>query len=106
VLEGQEGDGKPSALTEGNGWKALRTPRHRYVCRVNPESARANGAGQDAGQGAGEMEEHLWDVEADPGEYEDLAPVESHAGVLAQLRRHLLQRVLEQEQPLPRVWPY
>jgi arylsulfatase len=102
VLEGQEGDGRPSALTESNGWKSLRTTRYRYVCRLTPEGATATGPGQ----GAGGMEEHLWDVQADPGEYADLAADESCAGALAELRGHLLQRLLGQEQPLPRVWPY
>jgi arylsulfatase A-like enzyme len=90
VLHGQADIGRDSALTEGNGWKALRTDRYRYVCDVR----------------AGEVREHLWDVLADPDEYVDLAASPRSAPILADLRRLDLARLVAQEQPLPRVWPY
>ena len=81
---------RSSALTEHNGWKALRTERHRYVCDVR----------------SGQIEEHLWNLEEDPGEYADVAGDAAYAEVLAEHRRLLVERVLTQEQPLPRVWAY
>ena len=98
LLEDRATAGRPSALTEAHGWKALRTSRYRYVCRF-PSPA---GAPPDAAT----MEEHLWDLERDPGEYHDLAADPAASAALADLRRHLLQRVLEQEQPRRRIWPY
>jgi arylsulfatase len=82
--------GRESALTEHHGWKALRTERYRYVCDVR----------------SGRMEEHLWDLEADPGEYVDVAGDPAQQAALAEHRRLLVERMLTQEQPLPRAWAY
>jgi arylsulfatase A-like enzyme len=87
ALQSAEFAGRDSALTEAAGWKALRTDRYRYVCE-------SDGA------------EHLWDLESDPGEYADVAADARHAAALADMRHRLLVRVLENEQPLPRVWGY
>jgi arylsulfatase A-like enzyme len=89
LLRGRPG-GRESALTEARGWKALRTGRFRYVCRVT-----------DSGP-----QEHLWDLGADPGEYRDVAADPAYALALAEHRRLLLARAIENEQPLPRTWPY
>ena len=81
---------RDSALTEAHGWKALRTDRYRYVCRVT----------------AGGPEEHLWDLERDPGEYRDVAADPGYAAALGEHRRLLLARAIANEQPLDRAWPY
>ncbi|HET7768946.1 MAG TPA: hypothetical protein VFN74_09215, partial [Chloroflexota bacterium] len=69
------------------GWKALRTARYRYV---------AEASGQ----------EHLWDLDEDPGEYNDVVHERAYAEDLAELRRVLLTRVIATERVLPRVWNY
>jgi arylsulfatase A-like enzyme len=76
-----------SALMEHAGWKTLRTDRYRYLVE-------ADGS------------EKLWDLEEDPGEYQDVAGEPSRSRVLAEHRRLLLQRLLELERPRPRIWPY
>jgi arylsulfatase A-like enzyme len=90
LLRGERAGARESALTEARGWKALRTERYRYVCRV----------------AAGGPEEHLWDLERDPGEYEDVAADPEHGAALAEHRRLLLARTIANEQPLDRAWPY
>jgi arylsulfatase A-like enzyme len=90
LLRGDRAGARDSALTEARGWKALRTERYRYVCRA----------------AAGGSEEHLWDLERDPGEYEDVAADPGHGAALAEHRRLLLARTIANEQPLDRVWPY
>jgi len=90
LLRGERGGARDSALTEARGWKALRTERYRYVCRVT----------------AGGPEEHLWDLERDPGEYRDVAADPGYAAALGEHRRLLLARAIANEQPLERAWPY
>ncbi len=88
LLAGDAPDGdRDSALMEHAGWKNLRTARYRYVVEAGGK-------------------EVLFDLAADPGEYADLAGDPAHAGILAELRGRLLQRLIERERPLPRVWPY
>lgn len=79
--------GRDSALMEHAGWKNLRTRRHRYVVEAGGKEA-------------------LYDLARDPGEYTDLAGDPAQAGALAELRGRLLQRLIERERPLPRIWPY
>ncbi|MDQ3702467.1 MAG: sulfatase-like hydrolase/transferase, partial [Chloroflexota bacterium] len=90
VLLGAPETGRASALTDAHGWKSLRTEHHRYVCRIGDADA-PNGAG-----------EHLWDLQRDPGEYADVAAEPAYAAVVAEHRRLLLTRLLQNEQPLPR----
>ncbi len=78
---------KQSALTEGAGWKCLRTARYRYLVH-------ADGS------------EKLWDLQIDPGEYEDVAGKSAYQAALAECRRELLSRLLAMERPLPRSWTY
>ena len=80
-----EGDGL--GLNEHHGWKSLRMPSARYV-------AQADGS------------EHLYDLAADPWEYNDVADDASFAGLLADARRALIRRLIRIEQPLRREWPY
>ncbi len=87
VIEGRDARRKAIALTEGAGWKCLRSERYRYLVH---EDGR----------------ESLWDINADPGEYFDVAAREENAAVLADCRKTLLQRLLEIERPLPRAWTY
>jgi arylsulfatase len=77
----------PSALTEGAGWKALRTPGFRYVTHADGR-------------------ELLFDLADDPGEYQDIAGHSTSRDVLGEHRHLLLRRLLAMERPLPRVWSY
>lgn len=79
--------GRDSALTEQTGWKSLRTERYRYVCERDGK-------------------EFLWDLERDPYAYTDVSKDSAYAGALAEMRHLLLQRLIQNEQPLPRVWAY
>lgn len=87
LLAGGGGAGRTSALLEAHTWKALRTATHRYVVHADGR-------------------ESLWDLQADPGEHQDVAGGAAYAAVLADLRRQMLTRLLAREQPLPRTWPY
>jgi len=87
LLEGADAPVRDSALMEFTGWKALTTQHFRYV-------AHADGR------------EFLYDLQAPWGEYRDVSGDPAYAGALAEHRRWLVQRVIAQEQPLPRVWPY
>ncbi len=75
------------ALTEGHGWKCLRTARFRYLLHADGR-------------------ECLWDLHVDPGAYHDLADDSEHYDGLAQCRLTLLNRLLHIERPLPRTWTY
>ena len=87
LIEGRDRAPKSIALTEGDGWKCLRTDRYRYLVHVDGR-------------------ESLWDIDADPGAYFDVAANTDYAGPLADCRKALLQRLLEIERPLPRSWAY
>ena len=78
---------KSVALTEGNGWKSLRTADFRYL-------AHSDGR------------ENLWDLRDDPGAYRDVASDAAYADALAECRHALLTRLLDMERPLPRAWTY
>ena len=74
-------------MTEGAGWKALRSERYRYVTH-------------------GDGRELLFDLARDPGEYHDVATEPAYRATIAELRHWLLRRLLAMERPLPRAWPY
>ena len=83
------GGGSPLALTEGNGWKALRTDQI-------PLSRSRGRAGDACG---------TWTQI--PGEYFDVAGKwRDMRNALADCRKTLLRRLLEMERPLPRAWTY
>jgi arylsulfatase A-like enzyme len=88
MLRGEKAaSSRSSAMTEGQGWRSLRTERFRYVVK-------------DTG------EESLFEVGAPLGSYRDLMPEASAASALADHRRELITRMLAAEQPKARVWPY
>ena len=78
---------KASALTEGSGWKSLRSENYRYLVHANGR-------------------ENLWDLGEDPGAYHDVAGSADYQTVLAECRQQLLTRLLAMERPLPRAWTY
>jgi arylsulfatase A-like enzyme len=78
---------RSSALMEGNGWKTLRTERYRYVIHEDGS-------------------ERLYDLQAQHGEYHDVAAEGAYSDALTRLRKRLLRRTLQAEEPLPRTWPY
>lgn len=78
---------KGLALTEGNGWKCLRTQRYRYLIHADGREA-------------------LWHIDIDPGEYRDVAADTRYQTALSECRQLLLRRLLEIERPLPRAWVY
>lgn len=79
--------GPRSALMEADGWKSLRTTGFRYLLH-------ANGT------------EMLWNLETDPGEHYDVARDPRYAEALAEHRHAMLVRLLNNERPLARTWPY
>ncbi len=79
--------GKRSALTEGIGWKALRTEQYRYI-------AEADGS------------EKLIDLSADPGEYHNRAGRPDYDEPLSDCRAEMLRKLLEIERPEKRRWTY
>ena len=87
AIEGNEHPAKNIAITEGAGWKSLRTQRHRYLIHADGR-------------------ESFWDLSADPGAYHDVSGRDDCAAALAECRRLLLARLLEIERPLPRTWTY
>jgi len=87
LVEGRHTVGRTSALTEGEGWKTVRTETMRYLIEADGH-------------------ESLFDLEADPDAYRDLAADSRYAVSLAQIRHHLLTRLLKQEHPRPREWAY
>jgi arylsulfatase A-like enzyme len=79
--------GHDSALMEHAGWKNLRTRHYSYLVHADGREA-------------------LWDLQNDPGEYRDQAGNPACRETLVEHRRLLLQRLVEQERPLVRTWPY
>jgi len=84
LMRGGERESR-DALTEGRGWKALRTPDYRYLYH---EDGR----------------EMLFHSSQDPQDLRDLAP--SSPGLLAEMRARLLKKLVSIERPLPRTWTY
>lgn len=87
LLRGAPVASSATAVMEANGWKTLRSAGFRYLLHADGR-------------------ESLWDLEADPCEYRDLACDDRYQDVLAEHRRLLLQRLLTMERPLPRTWIY
>ena len=87
LVTGSEGYTKADAMMEMRGWKSLRNARFRYV-------SEADGS------------EHLWDLEAEFGQYRDISADPAYASALSEMRGRLLQRVIQNEAPLARTWTY
>ncbi|WP_175442262.1 sulfatase [Humibacillus sp. DSM 29435] len=87
MLRGARLDRPEVAITEHDDWTSIRSATHHYLVT----------AGGD---------EMLWDLSADPGEYEDVAAEAAQAGELARHRGLLLARLLRARRTLPRTWPY
>lgn len=88
IVEGRAAAARKSAaLTEGAGWKCLRTAHFRYLIHAD---------GRDA----------LWDLRGDPGAYHDVSGQSEYSEALAECRLRLLKHLLGAERPLPRSWTY
>jgi len=87
TLSGSDTPVRDSALMESTGWKMLTTRAFRYV-------AHADGR------------EFLYDLRDRWGEYRDVSDAPEYAAELSDHRRRLVQRTLEMERPMTRVWPY
>lgn len=75
----------PDALTEGRGWKTLRTPDYRYLVH-------------DDGR------EMLFHSREDHGGYFDIALQSPE--IVADMRSRLIRKLLSIERPRPRTWTY
>lgn len=75
----------PDALTEGRGWKALRTPDYRYLAH---EDGR----------------EKLFHSSMDSGDYFDIA--QQSPEILYNMRARLIRKLLSIERPRLRTWTY
>jgi arylsulfatase A-like enzyme len=87
LLENRPTVKRTAALTEGEGWKTLRTDAFRYVVETNGREA-------------------LYDLHQDPRGYRDVISDPAFTPTLAQMRHHLLRRLLESERPRRRAWAY
>nr|WP_243896246.1 sulfatase-like hydrolase/transferase [Paenibacillus sp. F411] len=79
--------GKEEALMEFKGWKNIRTKDYRYVCEENGR-------------------ESLYYLPNDPMQYDNLADHPAHQDALYDMRKRMLLKVLQVEQPLQRTWVY
>lgn len=75
----------PDALTEGRGWKALRTPDYRYL--VHEDGT-----------------EKLFQSSTDSGDYFDIASRSPE--ILCDMRTRLIRKLLNIERPQARTWTY
>jgi len=81
-IPGSKTELRHSALTEGPGWKSLRTDKFRYVL------------GKDG-------TESLYDLRVPLGDYNDLAEDPRFGSELAMLRKTLIDRMVQAEVQLP-----
>jgi arylsulfatase A-like enzyme len=79
--------GKQEAIMEFHGWKNLRTKSHRYLCE-------ANGS------------ESLYDLERDPMQYHNVVDHQDYQEIVQDMRKRLLVKMLQVEQPLKKIWTY
>ena len=78
---------KTAALTEANGWKALRTRNFRYL--VHSDGA-----------------ERLYDLGTDPNGYDDVSRTPRYSGALNRHRHVLITHLLTRERARQRSWVY
>lgn len=86
-------------VSEDHVGRALRTRRWKYEI-VAPD---AHGWHDMAGERY--VEAHLYDIESDPFELENLIASPAHAGQRAQLRERLTQRMVAAGEPVPVIGP-
>jgi arylsulfatase A-like enzyme len=84
-------------VSEDHVGRALRTRRWKYEI-VAPQ---ANGWDDMAGESY--VEAHLYDLENDPFELDNLAASPGHAQVRAQLRETLVRRMVAAGEPAPEI---
>ncbi len=87
LIHGEAHGGKNDALMEMRGWKSVRNQCYRYVMHANGR-------------------ECLWDLEAEFGQYRDVAGQAAYRADLAAMRARLVQRVIRTESPQERSWTY
>lgn len=87
LLDDGNGSHPRAALTEETGWKTLRTEHFRYVVHADGR-------------------EFLYDLRDELGQYRDVSDLADYRHVIAEHRNLLLQRLIDMERPIPRVWPY
>lgn len=80
-------DGDNLALTEGKGWKTLRSDKFKYVVNDNGK-------------------EMFFDLQNDPFEYKDLVNAENFQKLISEFRKLLLMRILRIEYSKKRDWIY
>lgn len=84
---GDDAEGRPSALTEGVGWKTLRTADWRYLLHSDGR-------------------EMLFDLRQPFGEYHDVSGDAAAADALGLHRRELARRLIERDREGDRIAPY
>ena len=90
ILSGRESQSKlepKPALMEFTGWKMIRSREYRYVVH-------------------GDGQEFLYDLNQPFGEYHDVSVEKNYQSALAEMRHHLLERIVRSERPLPKLWTY
>jgi arylsulfatase A-like enzyme len=78
---------RPSALTEGEGFRTIRTEGFRYLLQ-------------------GDGTERLWDLRRPDAPYEDVSPDPAFAQVLSEHRKELARRLTEMARHKPRTAAY
>lgn len=87
LIAGEDEPVKDIALMEFNGWKMIRSQDYRYIAH-------------DDGR------EFLYDLNAEWGEYRDVAGDAGYADALTRHRQLLIQRLISMERPRKKVWSY
>lgn len=87
ALRGEAFPGKKCAIMEYDQWRNIRTADFRYLCESDGK-------------------EGLYDIRTDPAQYHNLAGEPEYQDELSRMRKLMLQRMIEINQPIPRVWPY
>ncbi len=87
LLKNEQFTGKELALMEFNGWKNIRTKEFRYLCESDGK-------------------ESLYDLRIDPMQYHNVANDREYQDILQDMRKSLLVKMLNVEQPRSRSWAY
>ena len=87
LLANEPFEGKEIALMEFHGWKNIRTKDYRYLCESDGKEA-------------------LYDLRTDPMQYHNVVSDSEYQDVLQDMRKRMLVKMLNVEQPRPRTWAY